>query len=436
VGFALFILLTASQILMPSAFFPELGEYSIYLIILICCLTVSIPRVLALLNRTTLVEQPITVCVLGLQVAVALSHLSHFVTYLLQDSMTSFFKLVLYYLLLVANVDSSARLRQFLWWITLLVGILTFLVFLQHFGVIDIESLRPTERGNDVADVESGKTITQVKANGVFSDPNDYCLILILSMTVCLYRMTDPAGGLLRVVWLMPLAAFGFALALTRSRGGFLGLLLALVTFLYARFGLKKAAPLAALALPVMFVLFAGRQTSLSTSGGTAQQRIQIWVEGVALFRQNPVFGVGFNRFGKIVSLDAHNSFLHAFVDLGFFGGMFFLGIFFYSLWSLNQLGLGRLQVLDPEMRRLRPYLMTFVAGYVGTMMSLSRAYIIPTYMVAGLVTVFLREAVVWPPTPAFRFGARLVGRMVVVGVAFMISMYLYTRFSARYGGG
>jgi O-antigen ligase len=254
-------------------------------------------------------------------------------------------------------------------------------------------------------------------------------------MVVCLYWANDLSAGLFRAAWLMPLAFFGYAFALTRSRGGFLGMLLALLTFLGARFGLKKALPLAGLVLPVMFLLFAGRQTSFSTSGGTGQQRIQIWVEGVGMFRQNPVFGIGFNQFVDLMRIEAHNSFLAVFVDLGFFGGSLFLGIFVYSLWALNHLGSGRAVAMDPELLRFRPYLMAIVAGYFGGMMTISRAYIIPTYMIAGLVTAFFRGATFRQPFPSLRLNTRLLGRLVFAGASFMVLIYLYTRSAARWGG-
>ena len=433
-GFALFVLLNLVQILMPSAFVRDLEAVPIYLFVLLGCLVASYPGVLAQLHPASLAGRPISVCVLGLLVAVELSFLSHAHFLYARTLGPEFAKLVLYYLLLVANINSPARLRRFLTCIASFVGLLTLLALLQYHGQIDIESLRSLERGDDVG-LGLG-TFHQLKANGVFDDPNDFCLVLMLSMAVCLYRLNDPAGSVFRIAWLIPLATFGYAFALTRSRGGFLGVLLALATFLYARFGLKKALPLAAVALPMMFVLFAGRQTSLSTGGGTAQARIQIWVEGITLFRQSPLFGIGFNQFVGVVGIEAHNSFLHTFADLGFFGGTLFLGIFVFALRALNLLGSNRTRLLDPDLRRLRPYLMAIVAGYFGGMMSISRAYIIPTYMIAGLITVFLQCTMIWPPLPSLRFNARLVQRMAITGVIFMVSIYFYTRFSARWGGG
>ncbi len=87
-----------------------------------------------------------------------------------------------------------------------------------------------------------------------------------------------------------PLALFGYALALTNSRGGLLALLTAMLVLFQARFGWRKTLVLVPIVLPLMFLLFAGRQTEFTTSEGTSQQRIQFWSEGLAMFRQAPVF--------------------------------------------------------------------------------------------------------------------------------------------------
>src|SRR5690348_763967 len=103
--------MNACQILMPSAFFPELTGIPIYKTLLFCCLAASFPRVLAQLSGPTLVERPISVCVLGLLLAVAMSWLSQLKITYAKDASLDFSKLVIYYLVLVANVDSPARLR-------------------------------------------------------------------------------------------------------------------------------------------------------------------------------------------------------------------------------------------------------------------------------------------------------------------------------------
>src|SRR5207245_1584415 len=115
---------------------------------------------------------------------------------------------------------------------------------------------------------------------------------------------------------------------LTRSRGGFLAMLAGLGVTVGMRYGRQRAALVAAVGLPLLLVLFAGRQTDLNTGSGTGQTRIQIWSDWLDKFKGDPLLGVGVDvrdvdsalaKDGhKVVARmghAAHNSFLQAFAD-------------------------------------------------------------------------------------------------------------------------
>ena len=105
-----------------------------------------------------------------------------------------------------------------------------------------------------------------------------------------------------------------------------------------------------------MLVFFAGRQTSISAPPtAPAQDRIQLWSDGLLLFRQSPLFGIGRDQFDKAEGLVAHNSYVHTFAKLGLFGGFFFIGAFVVALESLYRLGTSGRSILDPDLRRLHP---------------------------------------------------------------------------------
>jgi hypothetical protein len=92
-------------------------------------------------------------------------------------------------------------------------------------------------------------------------------------------------------------------------------------------------------------------------------------------------------------------------------------------------------QVHDPQLRRMWPCLLGIAAGYVTGMLSLTRVYINPTYLIPGLVVVYLRlvDADAPRPLPLPRFNARLVWRLVLYSVATMAAIYVYVRVFARF---
>jgi O-antigen ligase len=435
VGFFLFILVNAALFIRPSEIVEDLVYIPVYNILITSCLLVSFPFVLRELTRRRLVETPISVCVLGMQAAVLLSHLSHYNLGYTKYFGIEFLKIVLYYLLIVALLDTPARLRRFLGYLAGLIGVITLLSLLNYHGVMTIGAMSIVQREDiDTATGEVYK-VFQLYGTGIFSDPNDLSLIVTMGIGLCL-RELGAGRPVARGLWVVPLLVFGYTLYLTHSRGGFLAMLACVLATFLARFGWKKTIPLAAVLLPLMFVLFAGRQTDLSTSSGTGQQRVQLWAMSLAVLRQMPLFGVGSGLLTDTIGKEAHNSFVQAYAELGFFGGTWFLGMYACAFWGLRRLGRLPDQIRDPELRRMRPYLFGMAAGYATGMLSLTRVSVNPTYLVPGLIAAYLRlvAADTSLPVPLPRFDGSLVRRLVALSAACVAFLYLYVRVFARFG--
>ena len=114
--------------------------------------------------------------------------------------------------------------------------------------------------------------IYRLQGSGIFQDPNDLCILMVVSLILGLYWLTDARSGLLRLGMIGPLMLFAYALSRTQSRGGMLALLAGLGVFMRMRFGWMQSLLLGMVLLPLLLVVFAGRQTSISTSEGTAQR--------------------------------------------------------------------------------------------------------------------------------------------------------------------
>ena len=434
-AFRLFLLVNATLFIRPAEVVPALEGLPIYNVLISACLIVAFPGLVARMSMRSLAESPIDACVVGLLAAVLLSNLARLNLAGAEEGGVDFAKVVLYYFLLVGSLDTPAKLRGFL---RLLVGstvVLTALALLQYHGVIDIPALQSV--GDDERDPVTGQhySVLRLCSTGIYHDPNDLCLILLVGMGISLFELGGRGVGPARFLWIIPFFLFGYALTRTHSRGGFLAMLSSMGVLSVARVGLKKSILLGMIALPIVFVLFAGRQTSISASDDTGQDRIQLWSAGMLLFRQSPLFGIGQNRYAEEVGLVAHNSFVHAFTELGLFGGTLFAGAFYYALATLHGLGPWRSSLADPELGRLRPYLMAMVVAYATCMLMISRNYVVPTYMLLGLVSVHLRLATRGTPLRPMRVGSALAGHFMAISAAFIIVSYAFVRTFARFGG-
>jgi putative inorganic carbon (hco3(-)) transporter len=431
--FALFVLATAVLFLRPQDFVPEAATLPVYLCVLLIACVVSVGAILRQANPTTMQRRPITVCVAGLLVAAALSHLSHGLFWGLRKAGIDFIMILAYYLLAVAVINTPQRLQRLLTCLAVFAVIISTLAILQYHGAITLPEKTVVQQSEMDEDGEENIRISRLCGTGLFNDPNDLCLLLIIGLGVGAFHLTNPNGGAGRLLWLAPLMLFLYALAMTQSRGGLLAFLLAVFVLFHARFGTWKAVALAGVALPVLMLCFAGRQTSFTAGTEAGQDRIELWREALMLFKESPLFGIGYGLFEDHAHLVAHNSYVHCFAELGFLGGTLFLGAFLVALWTLYRLGRPG-AIADPSLARLRPYLFAILAGYATGMMFLSRAYIPPTYLMLAITTAFVSLAGNAPPLRLPQMNHWLIGRLAMASMAFLFAMHLFVKISMNRG--
>jgi putative inorganic carbon (hco3(-)) transporter len=434
-GFFLFILLNATLFVRPAEIVPVLQAYPIYNVIILACLAVSSSAVLRQLTPRSLSMNPIAACALCFVGSVVLSQLSHFQFGPAINSGVELIKILLYFFLLVGFLDSFVRIRKFLLWLSLFIAVLSSLALLHYHDIVKNPALEALHQGQDEIDEETGQPVVlaRLQSTGIYGNPNDLSRILVVGILLSVYFLGDRRLGMIRPLWLLPIALFGHALHLTHSRGGLLSLFGGLFALLYDRYGKMKTFLGSALILPVLLVAFSGRQTSMSTSEGTAQERIKLWNEGFVLFQKSPVFGIGMGQYGEEVGLAAHNSFVHCYVELGFIGGTFFFGMFYLLCRAFSTRNRDQATGLDPELIGLRPFLFALLTATVVGMMSSTRSYDISIYLIVGLCAAYLRLLsdrghALLPP-----FDMKLVGRLVLPSSIALAALYTYVRLSTHY---
>ena len=426
-----FILLNANFFIRPAELF-QAGEIPIYNYLMIACLATSVGPMSRAIRSAT--ESPITVCILAFVAACVLSHLSH--ANLTRATNDGFFilKIVIYGLLLIGLVDTPARLRSFLALIIGLTALMIGLSVLHYEGMINLPALNAIDQ-RDI-DPETGEVsvIPRLSSVGIFSDPNDLSTILVVAIIACLFFF-DTSNKVRRGLWLVPPVLFLYALKLTYSRGGLINLIVSLLILSGVRLGGKKTMGVCVLLLPIMIVLFGGRQTRIDPTNkeDTSQARIQLWSEGLNMFQEAPIFGVGMNQYADRAGLVAHNSYVNSYAELGFIGGTLFAGAFYAAFTGLRRLGGEGVVFSDPFVMKLRPYLFAITCSYCIGMLSLSRAYNLPTYIVLGIVGAYLRIAEPGASIAPLRFDGAFLQRLLGVGVACIVGFYLFVRLMVRW---
>jgi hypothetical protein len=432
-AFALFVVVTGLLLIRPAEVVPALLGLPLYEMAIIACTLAALPRVVRQLELRALTNQPVTAFVVALLPAMVLSHLAHAFLWGARTSAADFAKVALYYLLLVATVNNAARLRQFLSWLVLFMGLLAGIALVQFHDLAEIPGLTTLQQNE--LDQESGEVvvITRLRGTGIYNDPNDLCVILDVGILLCLHKLMERKGRAGRALWLVPLLLFAYAVVLTRSRGGLMALLAGLSVLFWARYGWRKAIVLAGVTLPLLLLAAGGRQASLSTGESTSQERIQLWGEALQAFRESPLFGIGTGMFQERAGLVAHNSFVHCFTELGLLGGTLFLGTFLCCAWQVHRVGASG-QLPSGYLRRLAPFILAVVVACAVGLLSLTRAYVASTYIIVGLAVAYVTVAKKATALPPLRLNLRLAGRLALVSGAFLVGVYLFVRTFAQFG--
>ena len=109
-------------------------------------------------------------------------------------------------------MNSPARLRVTLAMVAVFVLGMTVLAVLQYHNVIHLPGMaRVEQHGIDSATNET-TVLVRLCGIGLFNDPNDLSLVLVISIIVCGYFLTEPAlGRRARQFLLFPLALFFYA---------------------------------------------------------------------------------------------------------------------------------------------------------------------------------------------------------------------------------
>src|SRR5437868_3460862 len=189
-AFSLFILVNATLFIRPAEMFGIEYLENIYQILILACLAAALPEVLTCLLGRPLQCQPVTLCVVGILFMVPLPFLANLDVSEAFRTGFYFFKVVVYYVLMVSLVNTGPRLRQFLGWVVPFGMVLALVSVLNMYGVIHLENLKTVADGDvDRLTGESHK-VQRLMGTGLFQDPNDMCVVLSALLPLALYYLT------------------------------------------------------------------------------------------------------------------------------------------------------------------------------------------------------------------------------------------------------
>lgn len=433
-AYALFMLTTATLFLRPAELFIAFADWPIYEVLILSTFVLTFQSMQGHFQWYYLQRQPVTLCVVGVLFAVIVSHLQHMYVGAVIEGATLFLKTLVYYGLLVTVVNSPSRLRTFLMIVAICATAMVTLCVLDFFQIFDFEFIQHLDDFDGFTDEDEVVTTLRMRGTGIFQDPNDLATVIVVAGLLCTYFLTDKSSDNLRFGWSIPLAILFTGLLCTKSRGGMLATVVTGMALIMMRYG-RKVATVAAILGACALPLIAGRQTEIDLDGGTGQERIQLWRDGFAALKSADfVFGIGQSNFADEMGLVAHNSYVHAYVELGVVGGTLFFGCFFFAALQLYRVSRFPDGILSDELARMRPFIVALLAGWCTSLFSLSRCYVVPTYLVLGTCAAYLN--LVWIHTksgePMVVWNGGHLFRLVSASACTFTGLYLFTALMAR----
>ncbi|KIX13278.1 O-antigen ligase family protein [Dethiosulfatarculus sandiegensis] len=252
----------------------------------------------------------------------AMSHIANFWLGGATMAMGKFIPTLILYFLIVLTVNTFNRLRIYIWAMIIFALLLSIHAIMQfHFG--------SGLFGSDITmrSTEAGTYIRQAQGIGIFSDPNDLALNLVIWIPFLMPAIHKPFLSPTIISGIILLVGLISGMIYTRSRGGFLALASVFWFYFYRRTGLVIA--IAALALFASLVVSIPRIGQINTQDSSSRGRLEHWSVGLQLLKENPVFGVGAFRFTDFHHHTAHNSLVLVLAELGLFGGFIWIAMFY-----------------------------------------------------------------------------------------------------------
>lgn len=217
----------------------------------------------------------------------------------------------------------------------------------------------------DVAAKEAGVT-GRTQWVGIFDGPGVFCVVYTVAMPFVMQYLNPPHGAFKRLIALGLLILLGVAIYYNGSRGGFLTALGVVALFLALRYriSLVKIAVIGGI-VSVLFMFAPAHLTSMTDESKSASHRVEMWVEGVEMAQQNPVFGIGKGNFGSYTGkLVAHNSAIEVMGETGLIGLYFWIGLLYFSIKNLL------LYLQSTEDAATRPLVTAVLLSIIGYLIS------------------------------------------------------------------
>ena len=183
-----------------------------------------------------------------------------------------------------------------------------------------------------------------IRLFGSEMDPNGISAYLSIPILIMLHFVLKKVKGW--KIFVLGIIVCGYAMLLTGSRGGFVAILIGIISFLLLdSFWSNKSISKVLWAIIIVFLLsgvlyyiithFLGQDIFIrlfnfdTYANDRGSERLDLWILALSYFIQSPIYGLGIASYGAITGYGIHNMYIDALCDCGVFSFLFFIFSFF-----------------------------------------------------------------------------------------------------------
>jgi len=380
-NFALLLIYLLIYIIRPSEWVPGMVGTPLLMIVGVLSVVTIILGVISGKSSNVL-SGDVERMMLGFIVSICLSQLFHGYFGGAINSIERFLPSMVGFFLVVTAVNERKKFNLL---VLVLVALVSFVAYqgIQQFNTgYAIGGMEPVYEYATATDGERIR-IPRVRWYGIFNDPNDLGLLLIIVIPFLINMLIQHKF----VVPLVSLSLVIPALYHTNSRGSMLAGAVAIISYFLIRFRSKKGFLLGLLLIVPLLLLGPSRMGDLSGKEESAYGRIESWYQGYQMFKSNPFFGVGMGSYTDYHELTAHNSFVLVMAELGFVGLFFFTGLIYFPLyWLYTYITKLKYEKIDSVDNGIICSSYASLFGMLTAMFFLSRSYMLILYLLIAIV--------------------------------------------------
>jgi putative inorganic carbon (hco3(-)) transporter len=291
---------------------------------------------------------------------------------------------IVIYFLIQISCTNIKRLKVALIFIMCLTSIICISAILQYTTGEGFGGLTPIERVIEGKELQETIPTLQVRWYGVFNDPNDLGMLLIVCVPFAVQQLLSK-----HYLYLIPLSLSMTGIFMTNSRGTFLALVVTIIAyFLLKTKNLRGLLSAGSLCI-ILVVLGPSRISQITPSEESAIGRLEAWIAAFQMFKQSPIIGIGPGNFTDHYFITAHNSYMLALAETGFLGLMFFIGITLVPSWNGIKMIFNASPTTTEE--NLLPSVLAAFIGICFSIFFISRTYMMIPFMMSGFAVACMK---------------------------------------------